>query len=61
MQVASTLWLDIKSQKISKRRIRLKWTKCSTRTESKLVKASQSPVLRQKEAQDSPAPSSWGH
>ena len=26
MQVASTLWLDIKSQKISEQRFRLKWT-----------------------------------
>ena len=32
MQVASTLWPDIKSQKISERRFRIKWTKCSPRT-----------------------------
>ena len=37
MQVASILWLDIKSQKISEHRFRLKWTKCSPRTEANLV------------------------
>ena len=31
MQVASTLWPDIKSQKISKHRFRLKWTEPTRR------------------------------
>ena len=53
MQVASTLWPDIKSQKISKRRFRLNWTKCSPRTTPKPVKTRQAPAFRQEEAQDS--------
>jgi hypothetical protein len=60
MQVASTLWPNIKSQKISKRRFNLKWTKCSPRTTSNPVKTRQAPVIRQEEAQDSPAPGGWG-
>ena len=54
MQVASTLWPDIKSQKISERRFRLIWTKCSPKTTPKLVKTRQDPAFRQEEAQDSP-------
>ena len=53
MQVASTLWPDIKSQKISERRFRLKWTKCSPRTNPNAVKTRQAPAFRQQEAQDS--------
>ena len=33
MQVASTLWPDIKSQKLSVRRFRLRWTKSDARTQ----------------------------
>ena len=54
MQVASTLWPDIKSQKISERRFRLIWTKCSSRTTPKSVKTRQAPTFRQEVAQDSP-------
>jgi len=54
MQVASTLWPDIKSQKILERRFRLIWTKCSPRTTPKPVKTRQAPAFRQEEAQDSP-------
>ena len=54
MQVASTLWPDIKSQKISERRFRLIWIKCSPRTIPKSVKTRQAPAFRQVEAQDSP-------
>ena len=53
MQVASTLWPDIKSQKISERRFRLKWTKCSPRTNTNAVKTRQAPAFKQEEAQDS--------
>ena len=54
MQVASTLWPDIKSQKISERRSWLIWTKCSPRTTPKPVKTRQAQAFRQEEAQDSP-------
>ena len=60
MQVASTLWPNIKSQKISERWLNLKWTKCSPRTASNPVKTRQAQVIRQEEAQDSPAPCGWG-
>ena len=53
MQVASTLWSDIKSQKISERRFRLKWTKCSPRTSPNKVKTGQPQCGSDKEAQDS--------
>ena len=53
MQVASTLWSDIKSQKISERRFRLKWTKCSPRTNPNKVKTGQPQHGSDKEAQDS--------
>src|SRR6185503_7977899 len=53
MQVASTLWPDIKSQKISERRFRLRWTKCSTRTNPNEVKTGQPQSGSDKEAQDS--------
>jgi hypothetical protein len=38
MQVASTLWPDIKSQKLSEHRFRLKWTKCSPKTQFRPLK-----------------------
>ena len=60
MQVASTLWPDIKSQKISERRFRLIWTKCSLRTTPKSVKTRQAPAFRQEEAQDSPLEEAGG-
>ena len=60
MQVASTLWPDKKSQKISERKFRLKWTKCSPRTEANLVKTSRASTFGQEEAQTSPAEESWG-
>ena len=41
MQVASTLWSDIKSQKISERRFRIKWIKCSPRANPNEVKTGQ--------------------
>ena len=53
MQVASTLWPDIKSQKISEQRFRLKWTKCSPRTNPNEVKIGQPQRGSDKEAQDS--------
>ena len=53
MQVASTLWPNIKSQKILERRFRPKWTKCSPRTNPNEVKTSQPQRGPDKEAQDS--------
>ena len=53
LQVTSTLWPDIKSQKISEYRFSLKWTKCSLRTNPNAVKTRQTPTFRQEEAQDS--------
>src|SRR6185369_9918182 len=35
MQVTSTLWPDIKLQKLSKHRFRLRWTKSDARTQPK--------------------------
>ena len=54
MQVTSTLWPDIKSQKLSEHRFRLNWTKCSQRTQFKQVKTGQPQCRSDKEAQDSP-------
>ena len=53
MQVASTLWPDIKSQKLSKHRFRLRWTKSDARTQFKQVKIGQSQRGSIKEAQHS--------
>ena len=53
MQVASTLWPDIKSQKISEQWFRLKWTKCSPRTQFRQVKTGQPQRGSDKETQDS--------
>ena len=41
MQVASTLWPDIKSQKLLEHRFRLRWTKSDARTQFKQVKIGQ--------------------
>ena len=60
MQVASTLRPSRKAQKISEYRFRLRWTKCSPRTEAKQVKTCQPQRASDKEAQTSPTPSSWG-
>ena len=54
MQVASTLWPDIKSQKISERRFKLNWTKCSPRSNPNPFKTSQDQRGPDKTAQDSP-------
>jgi len=59
-QGASTLWPDRKSQKISERRIRLKWIKCSPRTKANPVKTGRATTFGQEEAQTSPTRSSWG-
>ena len=53
MQVASTHWPDIKSQKISERRFMLKWTKCSLRTQFRPLKTGQDQRDQDKAAQDS--------
>ena len=60
MQVASTLWPDIKSRKISEHRFRLKWTKCSPRTEANPLKTDSTLVFRQGQAQTSPTEEGWG-
>ena len=54
MQVTSTLWPDIKSQKLLERRFRLRWTKSDARTQFKQVKIGQPQHVSDKEAQDSP-------
>ena len=64
MQVASTLWPDIKSQKISEHRFRLKWTKCSPRTQLRPLKIGQDQWRQDKKAQDSlldEAGGGWHH
>ena len=53
MHVASTLWPDIKSQKLSERRFRLIWTKCSPRTTPNPFKKGQHQHGPDKAAQDS--------
>ena len=53
MQVAGTLWHDIKSQKLSERRFRLRWTKSNARTQFKQAKTGQDQRGPDKEAQDS--------
>ena len=51
MQVASTLWPDIKSQKLSEHRFRLRWKKSDARTQFKQVKTGQPQRGSDKEAQ----------
>src|SRR6185312_10670851 len=51
MQVASTLWPNIKSQKLSEHRFRLRWTKSNVRTQFKRVKTGQPQRGSDKEAQ----------
>jgi hypothetical protein len=60
MQVASTLWPNKKSQKISERRFRLNSTKCSPRTKPNRLRTVHSLVIGQGEAQTSPPKGSWG-
>ena len=52
MQVASTLWPDIKSQKLSEHQFRLRWTKSDARTQFRQVKTGQPQRGPDKEAQD---------
>ena len=52
MQVASTLWPDIKSQKLSDHRFRLRWTKTDARTQFRQAKTGQDQRGPDKEAQD---------
>ena len=54
MQVTSTLWPDIKSQKLSEHRFRLRWTKSDARTQFKQVKTGQHQRGSDKAAQESP-------
>jgi len=54
MQVTSTLWPNIKSQKLSEHRFRLRWTKSDARTQFKQVKTGQPQRGSDKEAQNSP-------
>jgi hypothetical protein len=54
MQVTSTLWHDIKSQKLSEHQFRLRWTKSDARTQFKQVKIGQPQRGSDKEAQDCP-------
>ena len=53
MQVTSTLWLDIKSQKLPEHRFRLRWTKSDARTQFRQAKTGQDQCGPDKEAQDS--------
>ena len=53
MQVTSTLWPDIKSQKLSEHRFRLRWTKSDARTQFRRAKTGQNQHGPDKEAQDS--------
>ena len=53
MQVASILWPDIKSQKISEQRFRLRWTKSDARTQFRQAKTGQPQRGPDKEAQNS--------
>src|SRR6185312_15915138 len=52
MQVTSTLWPDIKSQKLSEHRFRLRWTKSDARTQFRQAKTGQDHRGLDKEAQD---------
>ena len=53
MQVTSILWPNIKSQKLSEHRFRLRWTKSDARTQFKQVKTGQPQRGSDKEAQGS--------
>ena len=60
MQVASTLWPSIKLQKIPEHRFRLKWTKCSPRTQFKPLKTGRDQHGSDKGGQKNPLEESWG-
>ena len=53
MHFTSTIWLDIKSQKISEHRVKLRWAKSDARTQFRQVKIGQPQRRPDKEAQDS--------
>src|SRR6185437_10963300 len=53
MQVASTLWPDIKSQKLTEHQFRLRWTKSDARTQFKQAKTGQDQHGPDKEPYDS--------
>src|SRR6185312_7859509 len=53
MHVTSTLWPNIKSQKLSEHRFRLRWTKSDARTQFRQAKTGQDHRGPDKEAQDS--------
>ena len=64
MQVASTLWPDIKLQIKSERRFILKWTKWSPKTRPNWLRTGHASTLGQEEAQDNPpaeAGGGWRH
>ena len=52
MQVASTLWPDIKSQKLSEHRFRLRWTKSDARTQFREAEIGQDQHGPDNEVQD---------
>ena len=54
MQVASTLWPDIKSQKLSEHRFRLRWTKSGSITQLRQARTDLDQHGLDKAAQDSP-------
>ena len=53
MQVASTLWLDIKSQKLSEHQFRFKRTKWSLKTKPYQLRIGHTLELGQEEVKDS--------
>ena len=53
MHVASTLWPDIKSKKLSEHQFGLRWTKSDARTQLRQAKTGQDHRGPAKEAQDS--------
>ena len=50
MQVTSTLWPDIKAQKLSEHRFRLRWTKSDARTQFRQAKTTVDQTRRPKTA-----------
>ena len=53
MEVASTLWPNIKSQKLLEHQFRLRWTKSGSRTQLRQANTDQDQHGSDKEAQDS--------
>ena len=60
MQVTSTLWPDIKAQKLSEHRFRLRWTKSDARTQFRQAKHRPRPSWTKQGGQRQPARRSWG-